>query len=172
MVNYLKEDFKILGLKNQRAKSLQDRAKIIIEYYDGVLPSTTKDIRFVIDPDNKKPYRHMYIVEALALYVNQKPTLPVDINIARIFSRLFNITINVNQVQDNKTFCNYVQQFLPDAEYTEFNLALLDLGGILCRSENDKRRKSKVIKKKSKSPHCYLCPLREMCSFASKRVDL
>ena len=67
----------------RRAKNLQRTAKILIRDYNGKLPIKFEEIK-------KLPGVGEYTANALLALVYDQPRIPIDGNVKRVFSRLFN----------------------------------------------------------------------------------
>jgi len=70
----------------RRAKNLQKTAKILIKNYKGKLPTKFEEIK-------KLPGIGEYTANALLALVYDKPRIPIDGNVKRVFSRLLNKNI-------------------------------------------------------------------------------
>jgi len=144
-----------LGRISQNLKDLKEKAIIIIEKFNSKVPITKDDIRKLMKTGKRK--RHIYFVEAIGLYVHGLFGAPVDVNVERIYVRLFNIKRKQYGVQDDLEFCDYAKKFVPKNNAIFYNLALLDLGALICTS---------------KRPKCSECPLNSLCSYKkSNRIS-
>merc|ERR1712096_93141 len=70
----------------RRVKNLQKTAKILIKNYNGKLPTKFEEIK-------KLPGIGEYTANALLALVYDKPRIPIDGNVKRVFSRLLNKNI-------------------------------------------------------------------------------
>ena len=60
-----------------------------------------------------------------------------------------------NYYSSLKLFFSYVYARAPIKNNQNYNYALLDLGGIICKSKN---------------PRCSICPLNQLCNYARART--
>jgi A/G-specific adenine glycosylase len=82
----------------------------------------------------------------------------VDGNVARIVSRLFDISTPIQEQQSQRAFWNIAQHLLPNGKARIFNQALMDFGAMVCTPRN---------------PLCSECPLRSCCQgLQASVVDL
>ena len=109
----------------RRVKNLHKTAKILIKKYNGKLPKNFEEIK-------KLPGVGEYTARALLALVYNQPHVPFDANVERVFSRLFNASLEKNK-KKIKTIIN--EQF-----YTNRNgdlaEALMEFGAIICKSKN------------------------------------
>ena len=132
-----------LGYYN-RAHNLHKCAKIIVENFGGIFPTEAKELI-------KLPGIGQYTSSALAAIAFNRSVIAIDVNVDRVFSRLFalkekpsirrKIIILKSKNLVNKTNSNTVSQ------------ALMDFGSIIC---------------KLKKPLCSKCILINSCESFSK----
>ncbi len=146
----LKEELKPLGNHNQKYQTIYYISKNIVDNFDNDVPIESENIRSLFKSFKRK--QHLYLAEAFDLYINEAHTIPVDTNIERIFVRVFNIKrdFKKKQVQYDLEFCNSVKDYLPEQNVIEFNMALLDLGALICKKRN---------------PKCEICPVSSFCTY-------
>lgn len=121
----------------RRAKNLHKTAKILIKNYNGKLPKKFDEII-------KLPGIGEYTANALLALVYEQQRIPIDGNVKRVFSRLFNTEIKKNT--SNLFISNR------NADLAE---ALMEFGAIVC---------------KSKKPLCYICNLKKECKFFKNKI--
>ena len=121
----------------RRAKNLHKSAQIS----QGNLPQTTKELK-------KLPGIGEYTASAICSFGLSQSVPVVDTNIARVLKRYFALL----EVKDS-TVWSYAQKFLNEVKPREHNLALMDLGSMVCIPKN---------------PKCDECPLFRDCQGASE----
>ena len=130
----------------RRARNLHKTAKILIKKYNGKLPKNFEEIK-------KLPGVGEYTARALLALVYNQPHVPFDVNVERVFSRLFNASLEKNK-KKIKTIIN--EQF-----YTNRNAdlaeALMEFGAVICRPIN---------------PLCNICNLRTKCYFFRNKTSV
>jgi A/G-specific adenine glycosylase len=130
----------------RRARNLHKTAKILIKKYNGKLPKNFEEIK-------KLPGVGEYTARALLALVYNQPHVPFDVNVERVFSRLFNASLEKNK-KKIKTIIN--EQF-----YTNRNgdlaEALMEFGAIICKSKN---------------PLCNICNLKNNCYFFKNETSV
>src|SRR5437773_5913452 len=75
-----------------------------------------------------------YVSKAVECYAFGKREGPVDTNVVRVNTRLFGKTMNADIARRNKTIAGITRSLVPSgSDARRFNLALLDLGAMICR---------------------------------------
>ena len=130
----------------RRARNLHETAKILIKKHDGKLPKKLVEIK-------KLPGVGEYTARALLALVYNQPHIPFDGNIKRIFSRLFNASIEKNEKK--------IKIIIEEQFYTIRNgdlaEALMEFGAIIC---------------KPKDPLCNICNLKNNCYFFKNKSSV
>jgi len=92
-----------------------------------------------------------YIASAVCIFaLNQRRPL-IDKNVARIIIRFYGIMPKKpERPQDDPTIRTIIKKIMPETEFKEFNLALLDLAWELC---------------KPRKPRCENCPIKAECKY-------
>lgn len=139
--DFIVEMLKPLGLP-ARAQRLHQLAVDITMSYGGNFPRSTKELR-------KLPGIGPYGAAAIMCQAFGERTPMIDVNTMRIFQRVFSISVNMRSAP-NKRLQALVLSYMPDRRCKDYNLALLDLGALLCHASN---------------PQCDLCPLAKLCDF-------
>ncbi len=125
----------------RRARNLLSTSKILDKKYNFKLPKKLIEIK-------KLPGIGDYTANALLGLVHDKPTIAVDGNVKRIFSRLLNKKenkINFDQFIDiNK------KKFFYSKRNSDFVEALMEFGALIC---------------KPKDPQCKICNLNRNCKY-------
>ena len=144
----------------RRAKNLQKTAKILIENYNGKLPTQFEGIK-------KLPGIGEYTANALLALVYDKPRIPIDGNVKRFFSRL----LNKNIKYEKNTY-----KILDTSRNADLAEALIEFGALICKPKNPLcnlcnlkdnckffkgrayifRREKSYIREKKYNIYCYL----------------
>jgi len=125
----------------RRAKNLLASAKMLVKQYNSKLPNTLNELK-------KLPGIGEYTANALLGLVYDKPTIAVDGNVKRIFSRYLNkkeSKINFTKLID----LNKKNLFNTDRN-ADFVEAIMEFGALIC---------------KPKDPKCEHCCLNKSCRY-------
>jgi A/G-specific adenine glycosylase len=122
-----------------RARNLHTCAQILAHDYKGVIPSDEKTLLTL-------PGIGPYTAAAIAAIAYNQPTIPVDGNIVRVFSRLLCLDTPLPSLK--KEIHSLVRKMIPPRRSGDFAQALMDLGATICRPRN---------------PRCEICPLQTIC---------
>ncbi len=125
----------------RRARNLLASSKILVEEYNSKLPHKIEEIK-------KLPGVGDYTANALLGLVYNQPTIAIDGNVKRVFSRIFNkketqinfkrlIKINKNKLFNSNRNSDFVE-------------ALMEFGALVC---------------KPKDPKCVTCSLNKFCKY-------
>ena len=124
-----------------RARNLLSTAKILVKEHNSKLPNEIINIK-------KLPGIGDYTANALLAFIHDKPTIAIDGNVRRVFSRILNKSENLldlkNIINQNK------KSLFKEKRYSDFVEALMEFGAIIC---------------KPKQPECYKCNLRSTCKY-------
>ena len=136
-----------LGLK-QRAKQLQNIARIIIEKWNGKIPKSVKKLQSLPGVGN-------YIAGCVVSFCYNVKVPLVDSNVKRVFSRLLaKKLVDLKKVDTLRLISETYVNIAPEQDLMRFHYALLDLASMICRP---------------KKPKCESCPLRFWCDFPELR---
>ncbi len=133
----------------RRAKNLLKTSKFLIENYNSQLPKSIEEIK-------KLPGVGDYTASALLGLVHDQPTIAIDGNVKRFFSRILNIDegkINFKYlIENNKS------KILNSSRNSDFVEALMEFGALVC---------------KPKDPKCEICDLSIYCKYfnSSNKVN-
>jgi len=127
-----------LGLHNERAKALRDISSQII--FSGI-PDTEGELL-------ELPHVGPYVANATLCFGYGERRPIVDANVARIYSRVFDIDIMDEQLHEDDYLWDFAGSLLPEDGFRGYNLALLDFGAAVCTSQ---------------SPSCESCFANGMC---------
>jgi len=125
----------------RRAKFLHSAARIIVDERGGKWP---RDIEGWLS----LPGVGRYTAGAVLSIAFGKRVPVVDGNVARVFSRLFQIRGDLRKAETVRQLWNLAESILPTDSVGEFNQALMDLGAIVC---------------KPRGPNCLECPVSTEC---------
>ena len=126
----------------RRARHLHLTSKMLIKNYNGVLP---KDYNLIM----KFPGIGNYTANALLALVYNKPTIALDVNVKRVFSRILNKDekkINFDELINN----NKKKLFKSKNRNKDFAEALIEFGALVCRP---------------KEPRCVNCNIKKNCKY-------
>jgi A/G-specific adenine glycosylase len=137
----LEEILRPLGLYKHRAKRL---FRIIEEYKEksGILPENTRQLQ-------ESNLSTLYISNAYELFILNKKSPLLDVNMARVFGRYFS-TGEVKDVRHEKELQSFSKRVVRVKRCKELNWAILDFAALVC---------------KPKKPDCRNCPLSSRCRF-------
>ena len=128
----------------RRAKNLHKTAKILINNYNGKLPDKFEEII-------KLPGVGEYTANSLSALVCNKPCIPVDGNVKRVFLRLF--LTNANNLNFDSKIKKITSKFPNIDRNADLAEALMEFGAVVCKPQN---------------PLCKVCNLKKYCkSFKS-----
>lgn len=139
------EEIKSLGFGDQRTRSIREAAEYIVKEHNGEVPPDLDELRH--------PWRvGEYSARACLLFAFKRPLALVDVNTARIISRVFGYEMPA-QPHKSELVYEFFDALVPSdpAVARAYNLAQLDLGALTCTEDN---------------PACPDCPLERDCEFA------
>ncbi|MEO0730687.1 MAG: A/G-specific adenine glycosylase [Pseudomonadota bacterium] len=122
-----------------RARNLHACAKHITVHNGGVFPDTEAELL-------KLPGIGPYTAAAVAAIAFDRPTVPVDGNIERVVSRVFDIQTPLPAAKP--IIKTAARTLAPDRRSGDFAQGLMDLGATICTP---------------KRPSCLVCPLQPAC---------
>lgn len=124
-----------------RARNLQTTAQIVIERFDGQMPSQIEDLRTLkgVGP---------YTANAVGSIAFNQNVFALDGNGLRIVSRLFLIQDNIALPSTAKKIQTLGDELVKEINAGDFNQAIMDLGATIC---------------KPKKPLCDTCPIQHHC---------
>ena len=136
-----------LGYYN-RVKNIFETTQLIMKEHKGEIPNTYDDLI------NSKGIGDYTASAILSIGFNIK-AIPVDGNIHRVMSRLYQLSVTKNQL---KIIKNYTIQYISDTNPRNSVQSLMDLGREICTPQN---------------PNCFLCPLKLDClSYTNNTIHL
>jgi len=128
----------------RRALRLHECAKVIASELNGVIPSTEVELR-------KLPGVGEYTAAAIVAFAYNGSSLVLDINIRRLFSRLYKGEESPTTAPTKAERVEYAQ-YVPDKNPHIWAAATMELGALICTA---------------KSPLCGRCPVADHCSWRS-----
>ena len=125
----------------RRARNLLATSKKLVNEHNSKLPNTIKEIKNL-------PGVGEYTANALLGLVHNQPTIAIDGNVKRVFSRIINKKenkINFDElIQTNK------KNLFNSKRNSDFVEALMEFGALIC---------------KPKKPECSICNLNKNCKY-------
>ncbi|WP_216613027.1 A/G-specific adenine glycosylase [Myxococcus xanthus] len=133
-----------------RARNLHRAAQEVVARFGGTLPSTAAELL-------ELPGFGRYTAGAVASIAFGEEAPLVDGNVARVFSRIFEVEGLPGDRQREATLWALATALVKGPRPGDLNQALMEHGATTCRPEN---------------PLCLLCPVRTACvAFRKGRVD-
>jgi A/G-specific adenine glycosylase len=129
-----------LGYYN-RVRNLQKAACFVLHHFSGKFPKDATSLETL-------PGVGRYIAGAVSSFAFNQPAPIVDGNIARVISRLFNISLAIDSPQGQKLVWDYAGQLLDRKNPRLFNSAIMELGQTFCSP---------------RTPSCLECPVKAFC---------
>jgi A/G-specific adenine glycosylase len=138
-VRNLEELLKAIGYHKLRAREIKEASIYIVNEFGGKIPKDTNMLLSI-------PYVGPYTAAAILSLGYGIRAPMVDSNVERIIKRMFkSVMPNHSILRLTREVANIL---LPDDKHDTFNLAFLDLGGIICTF---------------REAYCERCPLQEKC---------
>lgn len=139
-----------LGYYN-RVRNLQKAARIVVEKYQGCLPSTVEALEAL-------PGIGAYTAGAIASIAYGIPAPAVDGNVLRVYSRLAEDEDTLQDPAGRKAVSDAVMAVQPEERCGDFNQALMELGALICLPNGQ--------------PKCDLCPVAHLCKAHAQGREL
>lgn len=133
-----------------RARNLHAAAKMVLERFNGRLPTTVADLQTL-----KGIGRYTAGAIASIAFDEQAPIL--DGNVIRVFSRLTDLDEDVTTTAAKKRLWQLATEVVPTKRPGDFNQALMELGQQVCAPAR---------------PLCLLCPLQSLCLARQRGTQL
>jgi len=125
----------------RRARNLLATAKILVKEHKSKLPKKIIDIK-------KLPGIGDYTANALLAFVHNQPTIAIDGNVKRVFSRITNKS--EDKINFNKLIETNKKTFFKTERNSDFVEALIEFGALIC---------------KPKKPECLKCNIKNICGY-------
>lgn len=124
-----------------RARNLRPAAQRIVKKCGGKFPETEEGLRAL-------PGIGRYTAGAILSIAWGKDAAVLDGNVMRVLSRLFAFDIDPRSAPGQKALWDLAERLLPEGKSASWNQALMELGALVCLSDN---------------PTCLLCPVAASC---------
>lgn len=124
-----------------RARNLHFTAKHIVNELNGQFPRSFQELL-------KLKGVGEYTAAAIASIAFGEPVPAVDGNVFRVFSRYFNIHLDISLPKTKKYFFELGKEVISPNRPGDFNQAVMELGATICTPRN---------------PKCGVCPVNESC---------
>jgi A/G-specific adenine glycosylase len=128
-----------IGYHKQRALILKEVAQFIVSKYNGVIPDRREDLEAI-------PHVGHYTAGAVLSLGYGIPSAMVDSNVERVIGRVFSRALPARGRK--REVLEVAEAIVPREGHELFNLAMLDLGALVCRYRGEA---------------CQECPLLEVC---------
>ena len=134
----IKSVIKRLGFQHQRAVQFKEIAEKITSEFNGRIP-TSRALLFALSGVGD------YVADAVLCYAYGKEIVPVDVNVRRVASRLFDWEKKPSDTEIQER----MSMLIPTRKAATFNWALLDFAAKIC----------------SRLPKCGKCFAKKMCHY-------
>jgi A/G-specific adenine glycosylase len=135
-----------LGLQKMRSQHLKQMARCLVKDYDGVVPSDPLQL-------SKLPGVGQYVAAAVLNFVFGKHVPLIDGNVIHLMTRISGLTF---KGPTDQHLLSLLESLDLDDASKFFYWGVIDLVAKVC------------LRKK---PQCMLCPVQEICTWASKNAD-
>ena len=125
----------------RRARNLLATSRILVNEHNSKLPKELINIK-------KLPGVGDYTANALSAFIHEQPTIAIDGNVKRVFSRVLNK--NENEIDYKKLIEINKTNLLETKRNSDFVEALMEFGALIC---------------KPKEPKCPNCIIKNMCKY-------
>ena len=125
-----------------RARNLQRAARVVVEKYNGTMPSTYEGLL-------KLPGIGEYTAGAIASIAYGLRVPAVDGNVLRVLARVSASDADITLPETKKEFRQALLSIVP-AEAGDFTQSLIELGATVCAPNRE--------------PMCHACPLSDVCA--------
>ena len=144
-VKELEEFLKAIGYQRLRAREIKEAATYIVKEFRSEMP---KDMNMLLTI----PYVGSYTAAAILSLGYGIRAPMVDSNVERIIQRIFRNSMPTRSMA--RITREVANVLLPNEKHDTFNLAILDLGGVVCTY---------------RKPYCEKCVLERECDTAHSR---
>lgn len=131
---------KPLGL-NYRASRLKKMAEKIVIEYNEEIPNSVVGLLAL-------PGVGRYIANAVACFAYGKRVALIDVNVVRLYQRVVGFTSQKARPREDSTLWEFAEKMMPETNFKEFNLALIDFSASICTF---------------RKPQCAKCPVSNIC---------
>jgi len=126
-----------------RTLRMKRMAQAVVALYGGKFPRGKKELRSLYGVGD-------YMTNAVRAFAYSEPVPIVDINVIRVFERVFELKSQRPRARTDKLLWEQIGKAVPRKRSREFNLALLDFAALIC-----------TVRK----PKCAACPMKNFCLF-------
>lgn len=139
-----------LGLVENRVKTLRSIGTTFCNEYNNHVPTTLAELKEPWGVGN-------YSARATQLFAQCQALALVDTNITRVVERVLDFEMPQQPYKDDDVY-RFMEALTPDTSglARAFNLALLDLGALICTPSN---------------PQCELCPINQCCTYYQETLE-
>ena len=123
-LEYITDILRPLGLYKQKATRLKKLAQEMV-LLNEVLPEEKTQLE-------NMPFFGQYIVNAILLFVQNKPAPLLDINMSRLLERIFGER-SLSDIRYDKYLQKLSHDFVNHTRTKELNWAILDFAAIVCK---------------------------------------
>ena len=125
----------------RRARNLLSTSKILVNEHNSKLPKNLLEIK-------KLPGVGDYTANALLAFIHDHPTIAIDGNVKRVFSRILNK--NENKIDFKRLIETNKKNLFKIKRNSDFVEALMEFGALIC---------------KPKEPKCLNCTIKNICKY-------
>lgn len=138
----LAHDLYGIGFYRVKARNIQKLSKIILEEYNGKIPSTVDQLTALPGVGRKT-------ANCMLNYAFQQPAIAVDVHVHRIANRLG--WIQTKTPEETETA---LQKIIPQPLWIKVNMLLVGHGQTICFPRN---------------PNCAHCPILQWCAYGQRQ---
>jgi A/G-specific adenine glycosylase len=124
-----------------RCRNLIYTAKVVSEQFHGQFPNTFEGLLSLKGIG-------AYTASAIGSFAFGLPRAVVDGNVLRVLSRIFGITLPIDQKEGRKYFDELAQELIDKNKPAAYNQAIMDFGATICTPQK---------------PLCATCPYKKKC---------
>jgi endonuclease-3 len=132
-----------VGFYRQKAKKIKKLCKILLEKYNGKVPSTREELL-------KLPGVGFKTADVVLCCSFGQAIIPIDVHVA-IISRRLGLTKN----KDTEKIREDLHRKIPKKSRRIVNLLFVEFGKDICRTAK---------------PRCYICPILKFCPYENKNL--
>jgi len=125
----------------RRARTLHAAARQVSTEHGGNFPREASELREIVGIGP-------YTAGAVSSIAFDRPAALVDGNVARVFSRIFEVEDDLRSTRGMARIWKIAEGLVPEKAAGDWNQALMELGATVCTP---------------RSPRCLLCPVRDLC---------
>ena len=134
----------------RRARHLHAAAKMIVDEFDGKVPSTVDELMHLAGVGR-------YSAGAIASIAYGRASPILDGNVARVLARWLAIEQPIDEPKVRDGLWQMAQRLVPRTRPGDFNQALMELGALVCTP---------------RGPQCPVCPVADRCqAYQNGNVD-